>query len=471
MTELLVGTKKGLFALQGDDGAFEITARAFAGEPVEFAMRDPRSGRYLACVTSAFYGPKIFVTDDPAGEWQQAEGVELPEDQEKPLERLWAIVPGEEDGLLYAGGDPGVLFESRDGGTDAGSSTRPSGSSRRGPTGAPAPAACACTRSRPGPATRRGSRWGSRRSASGCPTTAARPGGTGTKASSPRYLPEESRENTIALCVHNMHRHPTKPERLFMQFHGGVYRSDDAGESWIDIGTDTGLPSDFGFPLVIDPDDADSAYVIPLVADLDRVTPEGRVRVYETRDAGASWTARGDGLPAENAYLTILRQAFGARRLGREHGPVLRRDLGRRLRLARRGRDVVHGGVEAPAGALGARRVGRGAGHDRVRPRSVGRRACPARGATARPGRGSRIRSASIRDAHAPLAGLARGVDSLPVYFFDSRSICASAPSSTSARRPVDASTSGTGRPDRRPRARVSGRARGSAASRDRARC
>jgi len=34
MTELLVGTKKGLFALQGDDGgAFEITARAFAGEP------------------------------------------------------------------------------------------------------------------------------------------------------------------------------------------------------------------------------------------------------------------------------------------------------------------------------------------------------------------------------------------------------------------------------------------------------
>ena len=60
-----------------------------------------------------------------------------------------------------------------------------------------------------------------------------------------------------------------------MQFHGGVYRSDDAGESWIDIGTDTGLPSDFGFPLVVDPSDADSAYVIPLVADLDRVTPEG----------------------------------------------------------------------------------------------------------------------------------------------------------------------------------------------------
>jgi photosystem II stability/assembly factor-like uncharacterized protein len=93
-----------------------------------------------------------------------------------------------------------------------------------------------------------------------------------------------------------------------MQFHGGVYRSDDAGESWQDIAP--GLPSDFGFPVAIDPADAASAYVIPLVADTDRVTPEGRVRVYETRDAGASWSPRGDGLPAHNAYLTVLREAF-----------------------------------------------------------------------------------------------------------------------------------------------------------------
>jgi photosystem II stability/assembly factor-like uncharacterized protein len=96
---------------------------------------------------------------------------------------------------------------------------------------------------------------------------------------------------------------------MFMQFHGGVYRSDDAGESWTDIG-DGGLPSDFGFPLMVDPADPDSAYVIPLVADIDRVTPDGRVRVYETRDGGSSWTARGDGLPAEHAYLTVLRHAF-----------------------------------------------------------------------------------------------------------------------------------------------------------------
>src|ERR671911_2003306 len=109
MTELLVGTKKGLFALQGEDGDFEVTARAFAGESVEFAIRDPRSGRFLASVTSMFYGPKIFVTDDPAGEWEQAEGAALPEGGEKALIRLWTVVPGIEDRHLYAGGDPGVL--------------------------------------------------------------------------------------------------------------------------------------------------------------------------------------------------------------------------------------------------------------------------------------------------------------------------------------------------------------------------
>ena len=80
-----------------------------------------------------------------------------------------------------------------------------------------------------------------------------------------------------------------------MQFHGGVYRSDDAGATWTT--SRAGLPSDFGFALVLDPADPDSAYVIPLTADVDRVTPDGRVRVYETRDAGASWTPSGDGLP------------------------------------------------------------------------------------------------------------------------------------------------------------------------------
>jgi photosystem II stability/assembly factor-like uncharacterized protein len=132
---------------------------------------------------------------------------------------------------------------------------------------------------------------------------------TGYTGLVPRYLPEEARAGTNTLCVHNMHRAPSAPERLFMQFHGSVYRSDDAGSSWNEIAE--GLPSGFGFPLAIDPADPDSAFVIPLTADADRVTPEGKVRVFETRDAGGSWTARGDGLPRDDAWLTVLRQALG----------------------------------------------------------------------------------------------------------------------------------------------------------------
>jgi photosystem II stability/assembly factor-like uncharacterized protein len=272
-------------------------------------MRDRRSGRYFACVTSAFYGPKIFVTDDPAGEWEQAEGLELPEGGDHALVRLWTVVPGEEEGLLYAGGDPGVLFESRDGGTtwelNRAFWEQPTRSEWNPGAGGMCLHSIATW---PGDPTRLAlgiSAVGVWLSDDGGQTW--RHGNEGLVA---RYVPEESREGTLTLCVHSLHRAPTQPERLFMQFHGGVYRSDDAGESWLDIGTETGLPSDFGFPMVVDPDDPNSAYVIPLTADLDRVTPDGRVRVYETRDAGATWSARGDGLPAEDAFLTILRQAF-----------------------------------------------------------------------------------------------------------------------------------------------------------------
>jgi photosystem II stability/assembly factor-like uncharacterized protein len=260
-------------------------------------------------VTSAFYGPKIFVTDDPSGEWEQAEGVELPEGGDVALKRIWTIVPGEEEELLYAGGDPAVLFESRDGGSTW-ELSKPFWEQPGRPAWQPG-AGGLCLHSI---ATWPGDPSRLALAISAVGVWLSDDGGQtwrhGNKGLVPRYLPEDAPKDTIALCVHNMHRAPSKPERLFMQFHGGVYRSDDTGESWIDIGTDTGLPSDFGFPLVVDPDDADSAYVIPLVADLDRVTPDGRVRVYETRDAGASWTPRGDGLPAKDAYLTILRQAF-----------------------------------------------------------------------------------------------------------------------------------------------------------------
>src|SRR5438046_6697296 len=105
MTELLVGTKKGLFVLEGEPGApFAVATRAFAGEPVEYATREARTGRLFATTTSPIYGPKLFYADDPDGEWQQAAGLALPEGGDQALERIWTIVAGERDGLLYAGG-------------------------------------------------------------------------------------------------------------------------------------------------------------------------------------------------------------------------------------------------------------------------------------------------------------------------------------------------------------------------------
>ncbi|HZG50410.1 MAG TPA: hypothetical protein VEY90_12885 [Thermoleophilaceae bacterium] len=308
MTELLLGTRKGLFVLEGEPGGpFEVRARAFAGEPVEYAMRDRRSGRVLASVTSPFYGPKVWHTDDPAGDWEQASGIALPEGGEAALERIWVLAAGEADGSIYAGGDPGVLFESRDGGhsfeLNRGLWEHPS-RPRWQPGGGglclhsistwpghPERLAVAISAAGVWLSDDGGASW--------------RNGNEGLVA---RYLPDDAPSDQIALCVHRLHRAPTRPERMFMQFHGGVYRSDDAGKSWQNIAE--GLPSDFGFPLAIDPADPDSAYVIPLTADTDRVTPDCRVRVYETRDAGASWSARGGGLPQEHAYLTILREAF-----------------------------------------------------------------------------------------------------------------------------------------------------------------
>jgi BNR/Asp-box repeat len=320
MTELLVGTKKGLFVLRGDParGApFEIATRAFAGDVVEFAVRDPRNGRYFASVTSGFYGPRVLFTDDPEGEWRQAEGPTFPEGTDTSIDRIWIIKPGEAEGLLYAGAAPASLFVSTDGGASwslNGSlwKERVAGDWQPGAGGLALHSIC------PWPGDPQRLAVGI--SAAGVWITEDGGGTwrTGYPGLVPRYLPEEAQEGTNVLCVHNMHRAPERPERMFLQFHGSVYRSDDAGATWNDIAE--GLPSGFGFPLVIDPADADSAFVIPLVADVDRVTPDGQVRVFATRDAGASWAGLGEGLPGNEAYLTVLRQAFDREGSGADLG-------------------------------------------------------------------------------------------------------------------------------------------------------
>ncbi len=307
--EVLVGTRKGLVVLRGSRGGeLDVAARAFAGSSVEYAIREPRMGRYLASVTHGQFGPRIYVTDDAAGDWEPVEGPRFPDDADAAVERIWIVHPGADDGQLYAGVAPAALFASEDGGFTW-SLNRALWDQPGRKEWQPGFGGLALHSICPWPG--EPDRLAIGISAVGVWLT--EDGGAtwrhGNAGLIPRYLPEETWATTLDLCVHNMHRSPVRPERLFMQFHGGVYRSDDAGESWNDIAT--GLPSDFGFPMAIDPGDPDSAYVIPLADSGDRVTPEGKVRVYETRDAGSSWSPRADGLPQKNAYLTVLRQAFG----------------------------------------------------------------------------------------------------------------------------------------------------------------
>ncbi|MBT8479504.1 MAG: hypothetical protein KJO06_11340, partial [Gemmatimonadetes bacterium] len=109
-------------------------------------------------------------------------------------------------------------------------------------------------------------------------------------------------------CVHSVRLHPESPRRLYQQNHCGTYRTDDAGNTWTEI--TNGLPSDFGYVMGLDPSDPDRCWVIPEESSHLRAVCEGRLRVYETVDAGQTWKALAEGLPQEQAWVTVLREAL-----------------------------------------------------------------------------------------------------------------------------------------------------------------
>jgi hypothetical protein len=104
-------------------------------------------------------------------------------------------------------------------------------------------------------------------------------------------------------------RAPGAPDRLYQQNHQGVFTSPDGGRSWQEI--TAGLPSSFGFPIAVHPREAATAWVIPLNGDsIGRYPPGASAAVWKTSDGGASWAKQQAGLPAENCYFTVLRQAM-----------------------------------------------------------------------------------------------------------------------------------------------------------------
>ena len=121
-----------------------------------------------------------------------------------------------------------------------------------------------------------------------------------------KYLPEPAPE--VGFCVHRIALHPKRPETLFMQLHWNVCRSDDAGESWRLVSGN--LPSDFGFPVEINSQDPDTVYVVPIKSDSEHFPPEGKLRVYRSKVGGTEWEALTNGLPQENCFVNVLRDAM-----------------------------------------------------------------------------------------------------------------------------------------------------------------
>jgi hypothetical protein len=121
-----------------------------------------------------------------------------------------------------------------------------------------------------------------------------------------RYMPDPSAE--VGFCVHNIALHRSRPDTLFMQLHWDVMRSDNNGDLWHEVSGN--LPSDFGFPIAVHAHDPDTVYVVPITSDSLHYVVDGRLRVYRSRSGGDEWEPLEKGLPQQDCYVNVLRDAM-----------------------------------------------------------------------------------------------------------------------------------------------------------------
>jgi photosystem II stability/assembly factor-like uncharacterized protein len=304
----LVGTSKGLFWLNGDDGRrrWHVEGPLLEGWGVYHAILDPRSGVIYAAANNYTYGPTVQRSSDGGRSWRRSQRVTLPADSELTVNATWHIEPGRpnEPETLYLGGDPAVLFRSDDGGevweANRGILEHPT---RDGWFPGAGGLCCHSIQLDPGDALRMYvgmTSAGTFRTDDGGVTWMPLNKGVAADFLGTPY-PE------VGQCVHKLLLHPARPARLWQQNHCGVYRSDDRGDSWERL-DGNGLPSGFGFPIMVDPKDPDIAFVIPETSHEYHYSTEGRLRVYRTRDKGHTWELMSNGLP-ERAWAAVLREA------------------------------------------------------------------------------------------------------------------------------------------------------------------
>ncbi|MGH8583641.1 MAG: WD40/YVTN/BNR-like repeat-containing protein [Gammaproteobacteria bacterium] len=309
---LTIGTQKGLFMLRAghEREHWEIDGPYVAGYAVAHAWldaHDPDVG--YAAANHPVWGAHIYRSADSGRSWQPLRNTpcHAPGVHAQPIGTLWFLTLGHpaQGRPLYAGIDPPGLFVSHDRG---GHWEAVSGLNRHPtrPQWEPARGGFAVHSIYPDPSDAQ--RLYAAVSAGGAFRT-----DDGGSSFTPinRGVRAENLPNANPVVGHNIHRllvHPARPSRLYRQCYNGVYRSDDRGETWVEI--THGLPSDFGYAIVSHPRDPDTVFVVPEESQQMRAVVAGRLRVYRSRDGGASWSALSAGLPQRHAYVSVLREAM-----------------------------------------------------------------------------------------------------------------------------------------------------------------
>ena len=309
---LLVGTTKGAFILRSNTNRarWEVGGPYFHGHAVYTMVYDGRGGQHrIWASTQSFWGTLLRSSEDFGKSWTnpQEACIRFPADTGVSLKNIWQISLGrtDEPDVLYCGVDPAALFETRDGG-ETWSLVRGLFDHPHRPRWVPGNGGLALHTIVLDPVDRQ--RMYVAISAGGVYRTndAGRTWTAQNRGIRVTFMPGKYPE--FGQCVHKIVMHQARPERLFLQNHWGLYRSDDSSESWTDIAN--GVPSDFGFAMVMHPRNPDCVYIVPVESDQFRCACDGRLRVYRTRNGGASWEPLARGLPQKQAYETVLRDAM-----------------------------------------------------------------------------------------------------------------------------------------------------------------
>ena len=309
---LLVGTSKGAFLLRSSPPGrrWEVGGPYFHGNAVYAMAYDNRGGQHrIWASTQSYWGTLLRSSDDFGKSWTnpQEAPIRFPADTGLSLKNVWQITLGrpDEPNVLYCGVEPAALFETRDAG-ETWSLVRGLFDHPHRPRWMPGNGGLALHTILLDPSNNQRmyvaiSSGGVYRTDDG--GTSWTPQNRGVRV---MFMPCKYPE--FGQCVHKIAMHPDRPERLFLQNHWGLYRSDDYAESWTDVAN--GVPSDFGFAMAVHPHNPDCVYIVPVESDEFRCSCEGRLRVYRTRNAGASWEPLTRGLPQKGAYETVLRDAM-----------------------------------------------------------------------------------------------------------------------------------------------------------------